>query len=163
MTAEIDVGVTAGLSACLGRIDRSLQTLVQLGADPLETPSIVPITHHAALNSSGAAIIDLGGPNLGYEWRVRHCSISDNNAWANSMGSAVGQFYNAINFEAAAVTIRPNHVIWPFAILPNAATFGADEFPVLYGEHVLCLITGGTSAQLVQATVKLHLYGFYLP
>lgn len=156
MTAEVDVGITAGLSARLGRVERALATLVQLQTDPLDTPSFAPLTHHAALNGSGTAIIDLGGPNLGYEWRVRHCSISDNNNWATSMGNAVGQFYNALNTEPASVTIRPGHCVWPFAILPNSATFGADEFPVTYGEHVLCLVTGGTAAELVQASIKVQ-------
>jgi hypothetical protein len=49
-------------------------------------------------------------------------------------------------------------VAWPFTSLPNVATFGADEMPVLYGEHLLFLITGGTVGQTVMASALVQLY-----
>lgn len=152
MTAETDVSITARL----GAIDRNLQLLAR-ARDPLDTPAMVPFTHHVTIGASAAGLIDLGGPTLGYEWRVRHCTASDNAAWVNTAAGAA-QFCNAISTETAAVTVRPNHVIESFAALPDAATFGPDEFAVLYGEHVLCLVTGGTPGQVIQASIKVQLF-----
>lgn len=152
MTAETDVSITARL----GAIDRNLQLLAR-ARDPLDTPSMVPFSHHVAINASAAGLIDLGGPTLGYEWRVRHCTVSDNSAWSKA-AAGTAQFCNAISTETAAVTVRPNHVIQSFTALPNAATFGPDEFAVTYGEHVLCLVTSGTPGQLIQASIKVQLF-----
>ncbi len=124
-------------------------------ADPYAIAWSIPLTQVLTLGAGGAGIVDLGGPKQGYIWRIRRVSISDAQSFTASMGAAVGQFYEGIPSDAAsAATMRPQLVIWPFASLPNAATFGADEVPLIYPEHLVAVVTGGNANQVLQASAR---------
>jgi len=149
----------AQLSVTLGQLGTAVdQWQAERGryqADPYAIAWAIPLTQVLQLNGAGAGIVDLGGPKQGYMWRVRRVSISDAQSFTASMGAAVGQFYEGIPSDAAnAVTMRPQLVIWPFASLPNAATFGADEVPLSYPEHLVAVVTGGTANQVLQASAR---------
>ena len=160
MTAglEIDAGLTIGgqfAATCAAMGQRHRKQLKAFQAQP----SYITLSQAGIIPASGALIIDVSlgnGPNLGYQWMVRRAAISDANIFTATMGAAVGQFYVGLQTELA--TFRPNHVAWPFATLPNVATFGNDEVPVLYGEHLLFLITGGTVGQTVMASATVQLF-----
>jgi hypothetical protein len=158
MTAELDIDLSIG--AAVGRTVTAMRdrTARQLKAFQRQ-PSYITLAQAGIIPASGSLILDVSlgnGPNLGYQWMVRRASISDANNYAATMGAAVGQFYVGLQTEAA--TVRPNLVGWPFATLPNTATFGNDEVPVLYGQHLLFLVTGGTVGQTVMASALVQLY-----
>jgi hypothetical protein len=154
VTAGIEVD--AGLALQLGRLsDQLAQHSAQLAAFQ-DAPTYIPFAQAGIIPASGSLIIDVSGPNLGYQWMVRRIAISDAGTFSATMGSAVAQFYVGLQTELAAV--RPNHVAWPFTVVPNVATFGSDELPVLYGEHLLCLVTGGTAGQTVMASAMVQLF-----
>ena len=80
MTAEIDLGITAGLSAQLGEVaaavnreaarSRSRAARIQDGIRYIP----VPVITFTALSASGGAI--QYGPNTGWVWAVQRISIS---------------------------------------------------------------------------------------
>lgn len=149
----------AQLSVTLGQLGASLDQLTAARsrylADPYAVAWPVPLTQVLKLDGSGNGIVDLGGPKQGYMWRVRRVSISDAQSFTASMGAAVAQFYEGIPSDAAnAATMRPQLIIWPFASLPNAATFGSDEVPLVFPEHLVAVVTGGTAAQVLQVSAR---------
>jgi hypothetical protein len=164
--AELDSGAAGPMAALQAQLS---VTLGQLGtavdqwrterrrylADPYAVAWAIPLTSVLQLSGAGAGIVDLGGPKQGYMWRVRRVSISDAQSFTASMGAAVGQFYEGIPSDAAnSATMRPQLVIWPFASLPNAATFGADEVPLIYPEHLVAVVTGGSANQQLQVSAR---------
>jgi hypothetical protein len=158
VTAELELDLSLG--AALGRTVTTMRDrhCKQLKAFQRQ-PSYMTFAQAGIIPASGSLIIDVSlgnGPNLGYQWMVRRASISDGNSYAATMGAAVGQFYVGLQTELA--TVRPNLVGWPFANLPNTATFGNDEVPILYGQHLLFLVTGGTVGQTVMASAVVQLY-----
>ncbi len=158
MTAGLEVDVSLG--AMIGRNCEIMHARHQTRLRQFQNqPSFLTFTQAGIIPASGALIVDVSlgnGPNLGFQWMVRRAAISDAGSFTATMGAAVGQFYVGLQTELA--TFRPNHVAWPFATLPNVATFGNDEVPVLYGEHLLFLITGGTVGQTVMASATVQLY-----
>lgn len=155
----LSAALAAQLEVTLGKLGQGIDGLVAERRGYLQDPySIawsIPLTAALTLNGSGAGLVDLGGPSQGYLWRVRRVSISDAQSFTNSMGAAVGQFYEGIPTDGpGATTMRPQMVIWPFASLPNAATFGADEVPLAFGEHLVAVVTGGTANQVLQVSAR---------
>jgi|HubBroStandDraft_4_1064222.scaffolds.fasta_scaffold05757_2 hypothetical protein len=104
--------------------------------------------------ASGILLLDLGGPQTGREWRVRFVNFSDAGNWATTMGSAVAQFYVGKNTTPTAVA--PQQCRWPFAVCPNAATFGSDELPVRPSDRLYCLFTGANAGQVLQASAMIQ-------
>jgi hypothetical protein len=160
MTAGLEVD--AGLSIN-GGFGATFAAIHQRHAKQLATfqrqPSSITLTQAGIIPASGSLLIDVSlgnGPYLGHQWMVRRASVSDAGNFTATMGAAVGQFYVGLPTELA--TVRPNLVGWPFATLPNTATFGNDEMPVLYGQHLLFLVTGGTVGQTVMASATVQLF-----
>lgn len=156
--AGLSAQLTAQLGVTLGQLSQGIDALVEERRgylrDPYSIAWAIPLTSTVTLNGSGAGLCDLGGPAQGYLWRVRRVSISDAGSFTASMGAAVGQFYEAIPTDGPAGTMRPQSVIWPFASLPNVATFGADEVPLAFGEHLVAVVTGGTPNQVLQVSAR---------
>jgi hypothetical protein len=155
----LSVALAAQLEATLGRLSKGIDGVIEdrrrYLADPYSIAWSIPVTQVLQLSGAGAGICDLGGPSQGYLWRVRRVSISDAQSFTTSMGAAVGQFYEGIPTDApGAATMRPQMVIWPFASLPNAATFGSDEVPLKFGEHLVAVVTGGTPNQVLQVSAR---------
>jgi hypothetical protein len=125
----------------------------------LKRPALIPYTQTTQLNGSGYGIMDLGGPPAAYMWIVRLVSISDQLAWTNSMGSATCQFgVGNIPPESPAGVepMAPNTVRWPFATLPNVATFSTNHFTLYHGDRLYCQIQSGTANEYVQATAGIE-------
>ena len=156
MTAEIEAGAAARLDVTLGQLARKIDTLMSVGSDPFDTPQFpTPITKTATATAGGVAQVSLGGPNLGYYWMVRRVSISDAAAWSNTMGSAIGGFY--LCRSGATLVPLPQQIAWPFAVLPNVATFSTNHLRIGYGDHLVLYLTGCTSGQVIQATAYAEL------
>lgn len=113
-------------------------------------PVYAPQFASGAIDSSGNLVLDMGGPQQGRRWVVRMVTISDSQSFWNTMGAAkvtlcVGQ--------KTGNTVLPNQVRWPFSSAPNSATFSADQMWIVPSDNVLLSVTGGTSAQSVQAVI----------
>ena len=148
----------------LGRLHLTLGSLDQHMKDQQrrrlrhmqDLPALVPVTGvsvgvaNNVVPASGILLLDLGGPQVGRRWLIRAVSISDAGNFSTSMGSAICQFY--VGRHTSATAIAPQQVRWPFTVLPNAATFGSEELPVLPMDRLYCLFSGATSGQILQAT-----------
>jgi hypothetical protein len=114
-------------------------------------PAYAPLSASGAIGSNGTLLLDLGGPQKGRRWVVRMVTVSDSGSFWNTMTNAqatvcTGHFYGNN-------VVMPQQVRWPFATLPNSATFGSDQMWVVPADHVLLSITGGTNLQNVQCTI----------
>jgi hypothetical protein len=152
--AGVQVQADASLDVQLGRLVTQMAAMDrQRQAMAAASPAYLPFTTVATLSAGGAALIDLGGPPLGMRWMVRVANIYAASGGGSSMGAAVAQLGKGQSWLQA-----PQNIRWAFSQLPNVANFGSDEFPVVYGEHVLASIQGGTAAQIVLATVEVQQY-----
>lgn len=113
-------------------------------------PAYAPQFASGAVDSSGNLVLDLGGPQLGRRWVVRMATFSDAVSFWNTMGSAQATLCVG---RRTGNTVYPSMVRWPFNTAPNAATFGSDQMWITPQDHVLLSVTGGTSAQNIQATI----------
>ncbi len=160
--AGLDIGFAAGLSASLGRMESGITTIAGLMDREARRQArldeavrfVKPPAATGAISAAGALTLDLGGPATGYMWTVRRVTVSDALSVPSSMASAVGYLYAGV----IGSVIVPQNLEWLFPTCPNSATFGAGHIVLQYGEHLYLVIAGGTSAQVVQASVAYQLY-----
>jgi hypothetical protein len=105
-----------------------------------------PFTATGKVASNGTVSWSVCSPRTGYYLQVRRISVTDSSSWDNTCAAAVAQFY------VGDVTAVPSAVAWAFTSLPNVATFGIGEMPVIYGNHLVARVTSGTSGQVLQAS-----------
>lgn len=144
--------VFAQLAATLGRVAGALEANIK-NAEIL--PRIITLTQSDGINSN-FALVDFGGPNDGYFWHVRLVTISDSVSWGNSMGAATAQIGIGQEVGGQNTQLLPNQVRWPFAVLPNAATFSTWHLTVQRSEHLLVQVLGGTNGQGVTVTAVIE-------
>lgn len=104
--------------------------------------------------ASGALVLDLGGPQLGREWRIVGLAVSDAGNTATAC-AGVADFYVGKAIPGA-VPLQPTAWRWRFPNLPNLTTFSADARTVKPADHLYCVISSGTPTQgiLAQAEVQ---------
>ena len=112
-------------------------------------------TETVTLNASGFGVMDFGQPPVGFFWIIRLITVSDAAAWSNSMGAAAVQFGVGNPDAAGSSAVLPTpYVRWPFATLPNAATFSTNQFTTTaMSDHVIAQVVGGNAGQVIQATI----------
>jgi hypothetical protein len=150
------VKVQAGLQAGIGD---GAAAAVMGQARPLPlAPRIVPVVAAATVSAAGLAIVNLGSPNDGYFWAVQLIVVSDAGAWSASMGAATGQMCIGQAATDPAKALPPHYVRWPFATLPNAATFSRQGMYVSDNDQLFMQVLGGTPAEVVQATAVVEVW-----
>ena len=146
--------LAGGVEVQLGRVASAMEAADRRrSALAASAPSYVPFTGVGTISAGGLALIDMSGPPMGMRWMVRVASVWPAAGVGVSMGAAVAQLGTGQPWLMA-----PQNVRWAFASLGNVANFGSDEFPVVYGEHVLAGIQAGTPGQIVIATVLVQLF-----
>jgi len=121
-------------------------------------PIVIPLVATATVSAAGLAVVNIGSPNDGYFWAVQLIAISDAALWTNSMGTAAGQICIGQAGTDATKQLPPHYVRWPFATLPNSATFSRQGLYVSDNDQLMVQITGGTPAEVVQATAVVEIW-----
>jgi len=151
MTAELEAAFAA--QATVGTRPARAYPLPVYGDDT--TLFIKGAPQSGVIPASGVLAFDLDGPKTGYQWTVRRVTVTDSGSAAASMGDAVGWIYAG---QPSPGLVLPGNLEWIMPVLPNAATWSADQLILQYGEHLLVQVTGGTSGQGVICSVAYQLY-----
>lgn len=102
--------------------------------------------------ASGPLTLDLGTPQMGRAWSVRRLSVSDSSSAIATVAGA------ATWYVGPAAIPAPGNVAWRLATLPAVERFTGDTLRIKAGEHLICVITGGTAAQGIIARADIADY-----
>jgi hypothetical protein len=158
---DLDVSVAAeltasldGLGSSLGRLNKNLER-AQQAFD--HAPSATPIAGQGATGTSGACMINCGGPNLGRIWQVRNlvlggAGLTAGIAYIYALGAP--PLTTPLQIAGMKDTIT-------FATFPVRSTFySTRQFVVLPLEQLFVVVTGATHTKTVHVTGQAEDYDF---
>lgn len=153
MTAGFDLEASASLGLQVGRLAAALEAQQRTAQEALNRfPRYIKQSYNGT-NAAGTCTVNLGGPDLGYEWTVRRLFVADAAAVTNST-TGVCTFYAS----TASPLILPQNGEWYMPSLPNAAVFGGGELRLGYSENLYAVITGGGTTQQLTFGIAYELY-----
>jgi hypothetical protein len=155
--AQLAVSI-GGLSAATASLSRemALQRARNHAVRYIKPPPLIGV-----VPASGALVMKLLGPELGYQWTVRKISVADPAGQGASVAGVAGVYAGVISADALGpgqVGPQVENLEWLISPLPNVADFGSDQLVLQAQENLYVVLTGGTPAQNIRCSVAYQLY-----
>jgi len=103
--------------------------------------------------ASGNLILNLGSPDAGTFWEVRHITIGGNDVNVVAAGTA-GVYVSGTTVQSGGILSNRDYT----GYLPNVAYYGTHQFVVANQEWLLVVIFGGTPGQQYAANAHLEIF-----
>jgi hypothetical protein len=147
LVAELRIGLD-GVSSRLDRMDR-MQQAARRSLTPTDIPIMGQVIVGAAPSpSTTRAAINLGSPDQGHVWLLRHLSIVRGDVdLPTALGGTAWVFVLGTNPLLNATILNGQGLVTSFASLPATSTWTSRQIMVKAEEYLWVVITGGTQNQ----------------
>lgn len=143
------------VSAKLGNLTQAMTAERQ--ARIREQPLRAPVQKAGAVPTSGALVLDLGGPAMGRRWDVKNISVTDA---ADVTAAVTGKAWLYVGQPGA---YGPPGLRWELAALPAVDKFSSEQLAVTPPDRLLVVVTGSTAGQVLLARAEILDFPLNLP
>lgn len=122
--------------------------LERIAAGPSPQPSFVKPAGTALADANGFAVVDLGGPDMGYRWEVLRWIVSGSTVGTDATGVA-DLYVTATALAAAAenAALTPSDWMDHAFEIPLNGFYSHDQITMVYPERAVVVFSTATEAQ----------------
>lgn len=146
--ALLDVSV--GIKAELGKLREDTKRAAKRDLTPVDYLA----NGAGVFPNTGNLVLDLGGPPQGHEWLGRRAVVASSPASTTVAGAA--WWYKGP--VAVASAQDPSTLVDMASSIPLVGWYSTRQFPVVFPEHVVVVLIGGTAGTYYAATLQVEDY-----
>lgn len=120
-----------------------------------QQPTPLPIVRGVTLSGTGFAMVDMGGPNVGYRWNVKRLGVVGSpDATATVTGRA--DWYAGNTIPASALPFPAEGHRWMMTTLPNDTAFSNNVITIVPQNRLIVVVSGGTAGQQLSINAEVE-------